>query len=60
MTIGVTNRSRICLDTRYNILNFKGEIASIVRQYDRKLDIFDEIKYKYLYKIMPNIIKEND
>ena len=28
MTIGVTNRSRICLDTRYNILNFKGEIAS--------------------------------
>jgi hypothetical protein len=55
MTIGLTKRKKITLDKRNKILNFRGEIASIVHQYDRKLDILNLMKYKYLVKIRPNI-----
>ena len=49
MTIALTDRKNISLDSRDNILNFKGEVAAIVHQYDRKFDILNKIKNKFLY-----------
>lgn len=34
MTIGITPPKNITLDKDNNILNFKGEIAEVVHQYD--------------------------
>ena len=48
MTIGRTKRANIELDANQNILNFGGEIAAVVHQYDRKLDIVTIIKNKFL------------
>jgi hypothetical protein len=48
MTIGRTKRANIELDTNNNILNFGGEIAAVVHQYDRKPDIVTIIKNKFL------------
>lgn len=47
MTIGLTKRQNIFLDSQNNILNGKGEIAAVIHQYDRKPDIVAKIKYKY-------------
>ena len=47
MTIGLTKREYIKLDEKNNILNFKGEIAHVVHQYDRKVDIMIKIIAKY-------------
>ena len=49
MTIGLTNVSNLNFDLNNNLLNFKGEIAAVVHQYDRKLDIVNKINYKYIY-----------
>ena len=48
MTIGLTKRENIILDSHSNILNFKGEIAAIIHQYDRKPDIVAKIRRKFL------------
>ena len=47
MTICITKRKKITLDSENNVLNFKGEIAAIVHQYDRKPDITRKMNKKY-------------
>ena len=47
ITIGLTKRNHINLDTENNILNFRNQIVSIVHQYDRHEDIKSKIKEKY-------------
>ena len=47
ITLGLTGRNKIKLDQQKNILNFKGEIASIVHQYDRYRDIKKIIRNKF-------------
>ena len=46
MTIGLTKRENIKLDSDNNILNGKGEIAAVIHQYDRKIDIVELVKKK--------------
>lgn len=47
MTIGLTKRENIFLDSQNNILNGKREIATVIHQYDRKPDIVAKVIYKY-------------
>ena len=47
MTIGLTERSNIILDNQDNILNFGGEIAAVIHQYDKKCDILIKIYKKF-------------
>ena len=47
LTLGLTKRNKIILDSDNNILNFNNQIASIVHQYDRHKDIKKIIKQKY-------------
>ena len=47
LTLGLTKRKNIILDTENNILNNKGYIASIVHQYDRHPDLKKIIRRKY-------------
>ena len=47
MTLGLTKRFNILTDNESNILNFGGEIASVIHQYDRKIDIRMSIINKY-------------
>ena len=47
MTIGITKSSNINLDSNDNILNFMGEIASVIHQYDRKHDIMKMVSKKF-------------
>ena len=47
MTIGGTIREKILLDSHNNVLNGKGEIASVIHQYDRKKDILSKVLEKY-------------
>lgn len=49
MTIGFTERKKIFLDSNNNILNYKGEIAPVIHQYDRKKDILEKILKKFLF-----------
>ena len=46
LTLGLTGRNKIILDSEQNILNFNNQIASIVHQYDRYPDIKRMIKEK--------------
>lgn len=47
MTIGLTKKGNIKIDSENNIINYKGNIASIVHQYDRHRNIKILIKNKY-------------
>ncbi|MBQ7577462.1 MAG: hypothetical protein IJT21_04235 [Synergistaceae bacterium] len=47
MTIGLSERENIKLDSNDNVLNGKGEIAAVVHQYDRKPDIVIKVVDKY-------------
>lgn len=47
MTICVTKRDKISLDSDNNVLNFQGKVAAIVHQYDRKPDIVRKFNGKY-------------
>ena len=47
MTIGITNRENVKLDSNDNVLNGKGEIAAVVHQYDRLPDVTRKIITKY-------------
>ena len=51
INIGFTKREKIFMNSNDNILNFKGKIASVIHQYDRKLDIRFKIKRKYVYMV---------
>ena len=54
MTIGTANRKNISFDSERNLLNYKGEIASLVHQYDRFPDILHRIKKKFDHEIKIN------
>lgn len=56
ITIGLTKRNNINLDSENNILNSENQIASIIHQYDRHKDIQLKIKEKYC----PEFIYENN
>ena len=43
----MTNRKNVFLDKDDNILNFDGQIAAVVHQYDRKHEIVPKLKIKY-------------
>ena len=47
LTIGMSNRKNIVLDNDNNILNYNGQIAAVVHQYDRKHDIVSKLKVKF-------------
>ena len=47
LTLGLTKRKNIILDKQNNILNNKGQIASIVHQYDRHPFLKKTIRNKY-------------
>ena len=57
MTIGLSEVENITLDYQDNILNYNGEIASVVHQYDRKKNIQMKI-FKKFGKILPKPIKQ--
>jgi hypothetical protein len=50
MTIGWNKRENITLDSNDNILNFRGEVAYVIHQYDRHKDLLMKIQEKFLYK----------
>lgn len=52
MTIGLTDSKNIILDNNNNILNFKGEIASVIHQYDRHYDLMIKITNKYCPELL--------
>ena len=56
MTIGLTDRAKIRLDEEKNVLNYKGEVAAIVHQYERKEDLnqnaIDKYYPEYNYKLV--------
>ena len=54
MTIGLTKRENIILDSKNNILNGKGEIAAVIHQYDRKHYIVKKLIHKF------NLINHNE
>ena len=43
----MSNRKNIVLDNDNNILNYNGQIAAVVHQYDRKHDIVSKLKVKF-------------
>jgi len=47
MTIGLSKRKNIKLDKNDNIINYKGEIAAAVHQYDRMRDITEKMNNKF-------------
>ena len=52
MTIGRTKKENIILDEEDNILNFRGDKASVIHQYDRKKDI----QLKIINKFCPELL----
>lgn len=63
MTLALTKREKIILDSKNNILNGKGEIAAVIHQYDRKRDLVKKLINKYNFinhyekkEIIPYII----
>ena len=60
MTIGLTKRKNILLDSKDNILNFNGKIAAVIHQYDRKGDIVKIIKKKYCPELLKSFISINN
>ena len=47
MTLGLTKSNDIIVDSDNNILNFRGEIASVIHQYDRNSDLTIKVITKY-------------
>ena len=60
MSIAITNRAFINLDSNQNIINVKGEIAAYVHQYDRFKDLTQIVNKKYYTKINEPIKIEPD
>ena len=57
MTIGIGENYK--LDNEDNILNYKGEIASVIHQYDRHPDIVKKVMNKFCPEIVIQLEKEN-
>ena len=49
ITIGWSQPNDIHLDLNDNILNLKGELASVIHQYDRNIILIKKINNKFLY-----------
>ena len=47
MTLRLVRNEIIKFDSQYNILNFRGEIAAVIHQYDRKFDVTKKVKIKF-------------
>ena len=47
ITLGITESENIILDVEDNVLNYKGEIAAVVHQYDRIVNLKKKIISKY-------------
>ena len=63
MTIGSTKRENIKLDKDDNVINFQGEIAAVVHQYNRHEDIVNKINNifnEYNLEINLSNYKNND
>ena len=54
MTIKLTKNKNIYFDLNDNVLNMKGEVASVVHQYDRKSYIVRKVINKYCPEIINN------
>jgi len=52
MTLARTKRENIILDSENNIINFRGEKAAVIHQYDRKKDI----QVKIINKFCPELL----
>jgi len=52
MTIGLTESKNIILDSNNNILNFKGEIAYVIHQYDRHSYLMIKIVNKFCPELL--------
>lgn len=52
MTIGITKDENIILDLEDNLRNYKGEIAAVVHQYDRKKILRKKIVNKYHLQVL--------
>ena len=59
LTICVTEKNKITLDSDNNVLNFKGKVAYIVHQYDRKPDIARKFNNKYKDDILNKYFELN-
>ena len=59
MTICVAKNNKITLDSDNNVLNFKGKVAYIVHQYDRKPDIVRKFNKKYKDDILNKYFELN-
>jgi len=55
ITIGWNKMEKIKIDSNKNILNFKGEVASVIHQYDRHLQLEMIIQEKFLYKMFDRL-----
>ena len=53
MTLALTKSKNIILDSKKNILNFRGEIAAVIHQYDRK----NNLRMIIINKFCPEILK---
>ena len=51
MTIGITNRAFINLDSDQNFINYKGDVVAYVHQYDRHKDLTKIVNDKYYTKV---------
>lgn len=60
MTIGITNRAFINLDSNQNFINYKGDIAAFVHQYDRHKDLTKIVSKKYYTKVNESIPTDTD
>ena len=60
ITIGLSKPENVIVDSEDNILNFKGEIAAIIHQYDRKKNIKMKIVNKYCPELIYYQKKIND
>ena len=47
ITLGITESENIILDVEDNVLNYKGEVAAVVHQYDRIVNLKKKIVSKY-------------
>jgi hypothetical protein len=54
MTVGLSNKN-FSYDSEDNLLNFKGDIAAVIHQYDRKPNMVEIVNKKFI-NISENII----
>ena len=52
MTLALTKPENIILDKENNILNFKGEVAAVIHQYDRNHDLTVKVINKYCLEVL--------